>query len=123
MSEALTTPQMDRITDHARDAATAAASWVFDGNTDTRTYLMCIQMDEQGDPEWDDRFGAPAPLSGEWADGLTMSELYDIARIDEDDDPEGWTLNELAALYEDAYYERYHEDVLHTAHEMTRASA
>jgi hypothetical protein len=48
----------------------AAASWYFDGNTDTATYANVLRGIEDGDPAVTDTFPAP-DLSGQWADGRT----------------------------------------------------
>lgn len=89
---------------HGRSAAT----WTFDGNTDLGTYRKCLDLDEEGDPAWDDMFGARAPLSGEYADEPTPATV--LAEYGGGLDDEA-----IVTAYEDAYYEAYHEAVLATA--------
>jgi hypothetical protein len=48
------------------DAGRAAASWVFDGNTDRATYARVLAGIEDGDPEVMDAYREP-DLSGEFS--------------------------------------------------------
>lgn len=91
------------------------ASWRFDGNTNASEHAECVRMDEEGDPAWDDTFGARAPLSGEWADELTPAALTGALSIDADSD----LADEACKIYEATYYEAYRDEVLRVAREMT----
>lgn len=66
---------LDAARKHAREAATAAASWTTDGNGDPATYRETLRMLAEGHPEASDRLPAPPNLSGEYADGPTPVEL------------------------------------------------
>jgi len=100
----------------------AGGSWVFDGNTDQATYVRCLELDEEGAPEWFDMFGpSSGPLSGEWADGMTPARLADELDVSTDaawgEDPDGdpELLAELCDAYEQAYNEAWRDEVLRTA--------
>lgn len=57
-----------------RERGEAAASWVFDGNTNRATYELALKGIEDGDPEILDLISPPNWLSGEYA-GESISEL------------------------------------------------
>lgn len=59
-------------------AGTAAASWVFDGNTPEEAYTAVLRGLDDGDPAVYDTLPYP-DLSGEWADSLTGPQLVDDA--------------------------------------------
>lgn len=61
------------------DAATAAASWIADGNTDHAAAVRVLAMMDDGDPAADDYMPARPTLSGEWADDPTPTSIaYDV---------------------------------------------
>jgi hypothetical protein len=94
----------------------SAASWTFDGDTDRGTYRKCLDLDEEGDPAWDDLFGARPPLSGEWAgDPTPATVLAEYGGPGLDDEA-------IVTAYEDAYYEAYREAVLATARYHTEGN-
>lgn len=107
---------MDEVTHKAAERGTedgtSAAGWVFDGNTDEESYRAAIKMDEDGDPEYFDYFDAPAPLSGEWADGLTPASLVDELGYTELTDEE---VSEVADAYETAFNDAHRDEVLRIA--------
>ncbi len=113
---------IDRMTNEARDLGTAAgrtgASWVFDGNTADSTYQECVRLDNDGDPEWWDRFGPPnGPLSGEWADSETPRSLATSVGLENSTDPDGELLPTLCGEYESAYSDSWHTEVMRLAHQ------
>lgn len=84
----------------------ARASWTFDGNTNRGTYQKCLDLHDEGDPLWDNLFGAPSPLSGEWADDPSPADI--LAELGAEDES-------LLARYEDAFYMAYRDTVLAAA--------
>ena len=97
-----------------REHGAAGASWVFDGNTDPATYAECVRMDDDGDPEWFDWYGPQGgPLSGEWADGMTIGRLADELGLSDLVDPD--VLDDLARVYEDAFDQGWHDEVMRVA--------
>lgn len=87
-----------------------AGSWVFDGNTDEATVRKVLTMIADGDPEWE----IPAPLSGEWADGMTLGRLAEELGTSE----EHKSFDELCTAYEEAYHEAYEDEVVRSGHAM-----
>lgn len=59
------------------DDAIAAASWTVDGNTKREAIPAVLAMADAGDPELYDYLPAMPDLSGEWADALTPSKLFE----------------------------------------------
>lgn len=86
---------------NGRNAGHAAASWCFDGNTTEATYRHFLKGLDDGDPAVLDAFNPPN-LSGEWADSPTPRTLADDYNLDEDNDPDGWRLDEACTAWEDA---------------------
>lgn len=76
----------------------AAASWYFDGNTTRETYEAVLRGLAEGDPAIYDTFPS-APLSGEWALGLTPHDLLRELGVDDDDD----AADEYLSMFEDGY--------------------
>ena len=95
---------LNRVAAAGAEHGNAAGSWVIDGNTDADTARRIIVGYEDGDPQYTDQ--APAPLSGEWADGPTPQDLQ--RRFDLSDD----LLDEACTVYEGAYYEAYWSRVI-----------
>lgn len=89
----------------------ARAGWVFDGNTSSATYAHAVKLDEAGDPAWHDYYGAPAPLSGEYADDMTPRALAVELDLDPDSD-----LDDVCTAYEDAYQDAHDSEVMRVAH-------
>lgn len=82
----------------------AAASWIFDGNTDRHTYEVFRRGIEECDSEILDRLPAP-DLSGEWADGYTPGELITecgLSYVDLDDDEEEDLIDAYRQAFTDA---------------------
>ena len=95
-----------------------AAGWRFDGNTSTETYVKFLDQIEGGD--WEDEFGPQSPLSGEWADGLTVQTL--IREVD----PDGKDVNlshywqdRISSTYETAYFDAYIAEMVRVAKHQT----
>jgi hypothetical protein len=90
----------------------ASGSWV--EIDDEVSAQRCIQLDDEGDPEWHDIWGARAPLSGEMADDFTPALLaraldVEIERLDD----AVW--GEVMEAYEQAYYDAHRDEVLRIA--------
>lgn len=87
----------------------------------------CIRLDDEGDPDWWDHFGpASAPLSGEWADGMTPSGLARSVGLPYCDpelaglewlgtDADAQVMDEICDAYEQAYYDAWRDEVLRMA--------
>jgi hypothetical protein len=97
----------------------AGGSWMFGSSRSGAFGRRCIQMDEGTlDGDWWDSYGpATAPLSGEWADGMTPQGLIEEVGAGWDiDDPDAEiVLSALCDAYEDAYYDAWHDEVLRMA--------
>ncbi len=93
-------------------AGKARASWVFDGNTTSQTYLDTLGGIEDGDPAVLDRLEW-SPLSGEWA-GESVSELLGDLLDGKDDDATDAITEAYDTAASDAYWHeiervcRYH---------------
>lgn len=97
------------------DAGKSAASWAFDGNTDTNVYRKVLTGLEDGDPAILDAYGpASGWLSGEWADAPTPQTLAGDLSLDETNDPDGEILAELATAYEEAADAAYWAEIERT---------
>jgi hypothetical protein len=111
---------MDEVNGQARargaEDGKAAGSWVFDGNTDEVAYRNAMVWNDEGDPLFEEYFGAPNPLSGEHADGLTVSQLIDELGYTELTPEE---VDEVAASYEEAFFDAHREEVLRVALEQS----
>lgn len=86
-----------------RDGAEAGknmASWALDDNTE-ETYRYILKGIEDGDPEVLDTFNTPN-LSGEFAGDPTPQSLAESYGITEERDPEGYLLDSVCTLWEDA---------------------
>lgn len=90
----------------------AAASWVFDGNTNRETYAHVLKGIEDGDPEVMDSIRTPS-LSGEFADDYSEAQLMsDI----------GWVPNDGTDM-RDELAEQYNTEVSAAFwHEVERAA-
>ena len=84
-----------------REAGENAASWCFDGNTTQETYKRFLQGCIDGDAAVLDQFNPPN-LSGEWADSPTPRTLAEDYDLDENNDPDGWRLDEACTVWEEA---------------------
>jgi hypothetical protein len=98
----------------------AGASWVSLDEVQAAHAIQCI---EDGDPEWWDFYGpTSAPLSGEWADGMTTIDLCrEVGCPEHWGEPgESWgdiaEQSAVADAYEEAYYQAWEEEVLRMAH-------
>ena len=120
MDEATTLEDLvERAAELGREHGTAGGSWVFDGNTEAAEYVKCLELDEEGAPEWFDFYGPmSAPLSGEWADGLTPWTLgQEVGYQGDNPDTDEWERisQEICDAYEQAYYDAWREEVLRMA--------
>lgn len=98
----------------------AAGGWAFDGNTPVETYVKVLRGYEDGDPAILDM--EPAPLSGEWADGLTNNDVYQAAGHDMvfniDDELGTRLLDEFCEAFSQAYWDEVVRRCrLHTTYE------
>lgn len=96
-----------------RDHGKSAASYLEFRDEDTAR--RCIQLDEDGDPEWFEYWGAPAALSGEWADSMTPLRLI---RDEMDLDPDSVSdveEREICDAYEQAFNDAHRDEVLRLA--------
>jgi hypothetical protein len=106
-----------------RSYGKSAASWVFDGNTSQETYKRCIELDEEGDPEFYDYFGSPDPLFGEYSDGRTEQDiLIELGVIADDDNvhsdhQEQW--DAILTAFEDGYHAAHYDEVMRVANKET----
>ena len=98
----------------------AGGTWVTDGNTTDATYRDIIDRDEEGDPEWWDRYGpASGPLSGEWADDMSPDSLLrelgiDLGTLQDWDSSQEFEAS-VCDAYEQAYYDAWRDEVLRMA--------
>lgn len=76
---------LEQAEEEGYERGVSAGSWVVDGNTTKETARRLLQGIEEGDPEVMDTLPS-SPLSGEWADGLTPSDLLDSFGLDEEHD-------------------------------------
>lgn len=81
-----------------RDHGRAAGSWVTDGNTTAETYRRLLKGISDIDPEVMDSLPS-APLSGEWADSYSLSDLSADTDVSQDSDM--W--DDVCTAYEMAY--------------------
>lgn len=97
------TSNADSIMERARrlgaEHGRNSGSWVIDGNTSAETARAIVAGYEDGDPRVMDM--QPSPLSGEWADDMSPSDLMLALDLDP------------SAIYEDI-----HEDDICDAYEM-----
>jgi hypothetical protein len=94
----------------------AAASWVFDGNTDTATYRRVAQGLADGDPEILDALPYP-DLSGQWSDTPSSRDVLaelaaDLGTIHPDDS------DDILNAYEDAWVTAAHGEIERVALDM-----
>lgn len=97
---------------------TNAAAWAFNGNTSDQTYRAFLAGWEEGDPMVMDYYDPGAPLSGEWADGLTIGALAKSVGLDQRDDAD--RVEEVSDAYELAFSDAYWAElqrvaILHTS--------
>lgn len=93
---------IDTARNIGRDHGRNAASWFFDGTTDRATYEAVRRGLEGDDPEILDQLPT-ADLSGQWADGYTLTDLARDCGTDEDD--EIVDVNAMVAAYEEGHME------------------
>jgi hypothetical protein len=97
-------------------AGTAAASWVFDGNTTLERYQRSLKMIEDGDPALDDYITEPWWLGGIWAGDPTPSSLAEDLGIDPTLD--SYLLDECCTAYETAASDKFWVEVQAFAQRM-----
>ena len=73
---------LEQADDEGYERGTAAGSWLLDGNSSEEAARRLLQGIEDGDPEILDALPS-APLSGEWADSPTPSEVLGWYGLDE----------------------------------------
>lgn len=87
------------------EAGQAAASWVFDGNTDDARYAAVLQAIKDCDGAVLDEIRTPN-LSGEWADEMDAFRLGEMCRLTDavpaDSDGYSEALQELCDMWENA---------------------
>lgn len=100
------------VTKTGAEDGKAAATWVFDGNTTEETWTAWRTMRNDGDPEVWDHYAAP--LSGEWADGLTpraILEDYDVELDDVSEEVRDEMSDEMCAAYEQAHSDAWGDEI------------
>lgn len=90
--------------DHGRSVGT----WVIDGNTTDEALRAIVAGYDEGDPAVMDM--EPSPLSGEWADDPTPTDVLTALGVDDDD-----SADELLTTYETAFSEGFWGEVLRAA--------
>jgi hypothetical protein len=106
--------------EHARNVA----SWVADGNTDPEGIRRVLRMLEEGDPAADDYLPRRPDLSGEWADGMTPTMLYQEITGESHADAEaeaGMAYETLVGTLLDSLCDAYEEGVADTFQEACEA--
>jgi hypothetical protein len=102
-----------------REDGEAAASWVFDGNTDDATYARVLRGITDGDPEVLDAY-RPPDLSGEWADGETPATL--AKRVDVVPHDGTLLLDDVCSIYEQAASEAFWAEIERVCREHASTS-
>jgi hypothetical protein len=99
------------------DAAKAAASWVTDGNSDVAERARVLAMLRDGDPAADDYLPRRPDLSGEFADDLTPTRLFEeiIGRppiLDglDVESKDGGTIDQIADAFEEGVSETFTQE-------------
>jgi hypothetical protein len=85
---------------HARNAA----SWIVDGNSDTRMARKLLRMMEDGDPAAEDYLPARPDLSGQYAGDLTPASLCEMFDVDTSDER---VMYAMCDAYEDGVSETF----------------
>lgn len=96
------------------ESGKAAGSWMLDGNSTVADAQKLLDGWEDGDPEVMDL--EPSPLSGEWADSITASDVYAAADMDEDETEEA--ASEILSAFEEGYSEGFWDEVCRAARAM-----
>jgi hypothetical protein len=99
---------LDSALDDARERATSAASWLFDGNNTPAAALRFIYLDDEGDPRVHDEFPTPDVLSGEWAEGPFIRDVLEMVEGIDPDDVDPDDEQEIVDAYIQAYDEQFH---------------
>lgn len=76
---------LKRAEEEGYERGRAAGSWVLDGNSTDESARALLKGIEDGDPMIMDALPS-APLSGEWADGLSAADLLGWYDLDEEHD-------------------------------------
>jgi hypothetical protein len=84
--------------DHGKEAG----SWLIDGNTSVETARAILL--EMANAEFD----VPAPLSGQWADGMSIPRLLSELGVGAETTSD-WDIDEIASAYEEGFYSGYRE--------------
>jgi hypothetical protein len=102
-----------------------AASWAFDGRTADHIFRAFLVGYADGDPQIMDYYDPGYPLSGEWADGRTSTDVLAMVGIGTDDTP--WesaaasgAIDDTLNAYEESFAEAYWAElervaIFHTA--------
>lgn len=102
-----TTEEERKAHQFGREQGTAAASHVFDGNTEMGQYYKVFNGIAEGDPEVADL--EPNPLSGEWADGL--DELTVLSTAGNTDDHVNEENAHLISAFEDGFNTAFWDEI------------
>src|SRR5262245_33092370 len=87
---------------HGRNAATFA----YDGNTPRQWYADRLDEIENGDPAMDDWMPQSSPLSGEWADDYSTTDLAtDLGIILDESSADAF--DDMTRAYEDGFFAGY----------------
>ena len=112
----------DEARDIGAEHGTAAGSWCVDGNSSVENLRSIVQASEDGE-FWDIAGGISAPLSGEWADGYSINQLFEDIGLTADGldggtDLGGGLNDGVFSAYEDAYYSAYEAEAVRSARGM-----
>lgn len=99
-----------RASDLGTEHGNARGSWVVDGNSSNEFCEKLIQGHEDGDPEVMDL--QPSPLSGEWADEPTVSDILRELGIQPDTSDADMAIE----CYEEGFSNAWWHTVIQAAH-------
>ena len=98
------------LEDHAADSGRNAAGWAMQSIVERTDPVKLRELRE----DWSEVVEVPSPLSGEWADGLLLADLWSIADLDRP----AWTTDAshameqwLADIYEAAFTDAFVAEV------------
>ena len=91
----------------------SAGTWIEFADEDSAR--KCIQLNEDGDPAWDDKYGLTSPLSGQWADDLTPAQLLnELSLVDVSPEEE----QDICEAFDFAFRVAYVDEVVEHAREF-----
>lgn len=94
-----------------REQGVAAAGWATMG-MDADAARRCLEMDDEGDPEWHDLWPAGSALDAAGLDPQTLIEVelgIDYWTLDE------WQTEDLVSAFEEEYRDAFHDEVIRVA--------